>query len=333
MRAVNRGKKPAPSALSALSGNPKRTELEAARLHMAAVLAPGSKRTAFSFSSYKADEVKRRLEELFHGKCAYCESFYASQAPVDVEHYRPKGAVDGEPAHPGYWWLGMEWTNLLPSCIDCNRRRKQRAPDGISNLSLHYKATQSGKKDSFPIKGKRAVSETDHLDTEEALLLDPTRDDPNKYLVYWLGDDTAGGLVLPRDINGAIPADVRLAAVGAPADVGANATIDGLSVRGAVSIQVYGLNRLRLVQERARLLQRMRFLEALSIELGNIAQDLEAAGLQTVPAVIEAIRNLKLLQGKILSEMTALASPEMPFSTLAAAYLSDFRKRLIALGI
>ena len=277
--------------------------------------------------------MKRRLEELFHGKCAYCESFYASQAPVDVEHYRPKGAVDGEPAHPGYWWLGMEWTNLLPSCIDCNRRRKQRAPDGISNLSLLYKATQSGKKDSFPIKGKRAVSETDHLDTEEALLLDPTRDDPNKYLVYWLGDDTAGGLVLPRDINGAIPADVRLAAVGAPADVGANATIDGLSVRGAVSIQVYGLNRLRLVQERARLLQRMRFLEALSIELGNIAQDLEAAGLQTVPAVIEAIRNLKLLQGKILSEMTALASPEMPFSTLAAAYLSDFRKRLIALGI
>lgn len=332
MRAVNRGKKPAPSSLSALSGKPKRTELEAARLHMAAVLAPGAKRPAFSFSLYKADEVKRRLEELFHGKCAYCESFYASQAPVDVEHYRPKGAVEGEPKHPGYWWLGTDWTNLLPSCIDCNRRRKQRAPEAISNLTLLYKATQSGKKDSFPIEGKRAEDEGHHLDAEEALLLDPTRDDPNKHLVYWLGDDKAGGLVLPRGRDGAIPADVRLAAVGAPADVAANAATDALSVRGAVSIQVYGLNRLRLVQDRARLLQRMRFLETLSVELGNIAQDLEAAGLQGVPAVVEAIRGLKLLQGNILAEMTGLAAPEMPFSTLAAAYLSDFRKRLLASG-
>ncbi len=329
MRSVNRGKKPAPSALNALSGKPKRTELEAARQHMAVVLAPGVKRGAFPFSLYKADQVKRRLEELFHGKCAYCESFYASQAPVDVEHYRPKGAVDGEPTHPGYWWLGMEWTNLLPSCIDCNRRRKQRAPEGISNLSLLYKATQSGKKDSFPIEGKRAVEEAHHLDAEKALLLDPTRDDPNKHLMYWLGDDDAGGLVLPLSKDGTTLANFQPAAVGAPADVATNAATQGLSVRGAVSIQVYGLNRLRLVQDRARLLQRMRFLESLSVDLGNIAQDLEAANLQTVPAVLEAIRGLKLLQGKVLSEMTGLAAPEMPFSTLAAAYLGDFKNRLV----
>lgn len=332
MRAVDRGKKPPPSALSSPSGKPKLSELEAVRLHMGVVLAPDVKRTAFPFSKYKADEVKRRLEELFHGKCAYCESFYASQAPVDVEHYRPKGAVNGEPNHPGYWWLGMEWTNLLPSCIDCNRRRKQRAPEGTSNLSLLYKATQSGKKDSFPIQGKRAENEGHHLDAEEALLLDPTRDDPSNHLVYWLGSDKAGGLVLPRRTDGTAPTEVRLATVGAPADVAAGAVTENLSVRGAVSIQVYGLNRLRLVQERARLLQRMRFLESMSIELGNIAQDLDAAGLQAVPAVTEAVRSLKLLQGKILSEMTGLAAPEMPFSTLAAAYLTDFKKRLVASG-
>lgn len=332
MRAVDRGKKPPPSALSVSSGTPKQSELEAARSHMSVVLAPGVKRIAFKFIKYKSDEVKRRLEELFHGKCAYCESFYASQAPVDVEHYRPKGAVDGDPSHPGYWWLGMEWTNLLPSCIDCNRRRKQRAPEGTSNLSLLYKATQSGKKDSFPIKGKRAKEEGHHLDAEEALLLDPTRDDPSKHLVYWLGDDKAGGLVLPRRVDVALPVDFRLAAVGEPSDVAARAGAHDLSVRGAVSIQVYGLNRLRLVQERARLLQRLRFLESMSVELGNVAQDLEAARLQAVPAVPEAIRSLKLLQGKILSEMTRLAAPEMPFSTLVAAYLTDFKKRIIASG-
>lgn len=332
MRAVDRGKKPPPSALSLATGTPKLSELEAARLHMSVVLAPGVKRTAFPFSKYKADEVKRRLEELFHGKCAYCESFYASQAPVDVEHYRPKGAVDGEPNHPGYWWLGMEWTNLLPSCIDCNRRRKQQAPEGTSDLSLLYKLTQSGKKDSFPIVGTRAKDEGHHLDAEEALLLDPTRDDPSKHLIFWLRNDKAGGLVLPRGIDLGAPADVRLATVGEPVDVAARAKASNLSVRGAVSIQVYGLNRLRLVQERVRLLQRMRFLEFMSVELGNIAQDLESAGLEAVPAVTEAIRSLKLLQGKILSEMTGLAAPEMPFSTLAAAYLTDFKNRLVASG-
>ncbi|KTS76595.1 hypothetical protein NS274_15555 [Pseudomonas oryzihabitans] len=332
MRAVDRGNKPPPAALSVPSGTPKLSELEAARSHMNEVLAPGVKRSTFTFSKYKSDEVKRRLEELFHGKCAYCESFYASQAPVDVEHYRPKGAVEGEPSHPGYWWLGMEWTNLLPSCIDCNRRRKQRAPLGTSNLSLLYKATQSGKKDSFPIKGRRAREEGHHLDAEEAFLLDPTRDDPSEHLVYWLGNDKAGGLVLPRRVDIAVPMDFRLAAVGEPSDVAANAGTDDLSVRGAVSIQVYGLNRLRLVQERARLLQRLRFLESMSVELGNIVQDLEAARLQAIPAVTKAIRSLKLLQGKILSEMTGLAAPEMPFSTLAAAYLTDFKKRIITSG-
>ena len=47
--------------------------------------------------------MKRRLDLLFHGKCAYCETFYSASAPVDVEHYRPKGAVSEDPSHPGYY--------------------------------------------------------------------------------------------------------------------------------------------------------------------------------------------------------------------------------------
>jgi hypothetical protein len=26
--------------------------------------------------------------------------------------------------HPGYYWLAYEWTNLLPSCYDCNSFRR-----------------------------------------------------------------------------------------------------------------------------------------------------------------------------------------------------------------
>ena len=44
----------------------------------------------------KDAEVKAALEKLFYGKCAYCETFYSVQAPVDVEHYRPKSAVEGD---------------------------------------------------------------------------------------------------------------------------------------------------------------------------------------------------------------------------------------------
>src|SRR5688500_1280853 len=79
---------------------------------------------SFDFRAYGHDDVKLELERMFHQKCAYCESDYGATEPVDVEHYRPKGAFlrpDGSLSNPGYYWLAAEWTNLLPSCIDCNR--------------------------------------------------------------------------------------------------------------------------------------------------------------------------------------------------------------------
>ncbi len=327
MRAVSRGKMAAPAALSARSGPLKRTELESAAAHMQVPLAAGAKRAAFPFKVYKADEVKQRLEALFHGKCAYCESYFASQAPVDVEHYRPKGAVEGEPNHPGYWWLAMDWTNLLPSCLDCNRRRRQLAPDGaISDLKILYAQTQSGKKDSFPIAGTRAAADTDDISLEDALLLDPTRDNPSDHLTYWFAEGAASGLVLPKATAvGALPA------IGTAPQVAAAAAHTELSVKGAVSIQVYGLNRMHLVQERARLVQRLRFMETMVVSLGNVAGALTNAGLGHEPAVQDALRNLRLLQGQILAEMQFSAAPEAPFSALAKNYLTEFKKRVTSL--
>jgi hypothetical protein len=149
--------------------------------------------------SYKAgekvevdDKLYKRalpfLEQLFHGKCAYCESNITSTHPIDVEHYRPKGRlkdIDGkivkitvngkEFDHPGYWWLCYDWTNLLPSCIDCNRRRNHGE-----------ELTAAGKADIFPISGKRAGSPTDPLLAEDALLLNPSEDgfDPGVHFEF-----------------------------------------------------------------------------------------------------------------------------------------------------
>ena len=114
-----------------------------------------------SFSYYKNDAVKARLVDLFHGKCAYCESFYSSTQPMDVEHFRPKGAVAEDDEHPGYYWLAATWENLLPSCIDCNRQRNQFDVVEGETISL-------GKKDRFPIGGTRARTPNDDLDDERA---------------------------------------------------------------------------------------------------------------------------------------------------------------------
>jgi len=119
------------------------------------------------------------LLSLFNNKCAYCEAIITDTHPGDVEHYRPKGRLkdmDGkivkvtingkEVDHPGYWWLCYEWENLLPSCIDCNRRRNHGEDSAAA-----------GKADIFPINGKRAGSPNDPLTAEDALLLNPTEAD------------------------------------------------------------------------------------------------------------------------------------------------------------
>lgn len=326
MRAVSRGTKSPPLALTARDANGF-TELERARSHMNAVLPPDKKREPFSFKAYKAEEVKRRLEELFHGKCAYCESLYGSQAPVDVEHYRPKGSVEGAPDHPGYWWLAMDWANLLPSCIDCNRRRKQLTPSAFSDLGVLHESMLTGKKDSFPIAGNRAIAEAKDFATEQALLLDPTRDDPDQHLTFWFQSDCTVGLVLPKAADEGVP--VVLPSIDPdPSVVAQQAQGKNLSVRGAVSIQVYGLNRLRLVQERARLVQRLRFLESVVVDIGGVVQSLDREHLTRAPEVCAAVRNLRLLQGRVLVEMRNLAAPDAPYSALARAYLNDFKVRL-----
>src|SRR5688500_10656800 len=97
---------------------------------------PANKEASFTYAAYKLPTVKEAIQTLFHGKCAYCESNYTNVHPVDVEHFRPKGriVVEGKPSKPGYYWLAARWENLLPSCIDCNRERKQLLETGQKSL-------------------------------------------------------------------------------------------------------------------------------------------------------------------------------------------------------
>ena len=144
--------------------------------------------------SVKADiygdpEVRKVLEKLFGQKCAYCESKIGINADWDVEHYRPKGQVAENSAHPGYYWLAYTWSNLLPSCAFCNQRRHDRASltEGAGRLA--------GKLDQFPleIEQDRCMSHEGDLLAERPLLLNPCIDEPELHIAF-APDGSAIGL-------------------------------------------------------------------------------------------------------------------------------------------
>lgn len=187
---------------------------EAAKFYTAAVRS----RKGFTFKIYKKPYVKETIEKTFHKKCAYCESLYIVNSPVDVEHFRPKGAVvvDKE-KKTGYYWLASEWTNLLPSCIRCNRKN--------TYLMANKKKETMGKQDFFPLadETKRATKPGDEK-KEKPLLLNPFDDEPAEHLEF-----TQDGVIRPA-LNGR----------------------GQESLKGKTSIRIYALCRPELVEDRAQ---------------------------------------------------------------------------------
>jgi uncharacterized protein (TIGR02646 family) len=252
---------------------------------------PANADEPFDFQAYGNEAVKRALNELFQYKCAYCESRYAALLPVDVEHFRPKGAVavNGKRAKPGYYWLAASWDNLLPSCIDCNRARKQDVEGGDARLA--------GKESQFPLadEAKRARVPGQEAQ-EEHLLLNPCQDEPSAH-IEWRED----GFIIPTVIQGAP------------------------SSRGAASIEVYALWRSGLVLERAaraRLILRdierarraIRILDRhpedpdVETQLTELLEALRAYGAPEEPYAALA----RTLTGPFLAEVEAMAHPESP---------------------
>lgn len=164
---------------------------------------------------YKHKSVKQALHQIYHHKCAYCESTITHSAPLQVEHYRPKAEVDQQDLlpseiHHGYYWLGNEWSNLLLACQNCNG--------------------QGAKGIRFPIQGVRILNHpTDPLHfsihhqnmlDEIPLLLNPELADPLDHLQL----DQYGQM-------------------------------QGKTIFGTISIEIYKLNRDGLVTRRLKIIQ------------------------------------------------------------------------------
>jgi len=300
MRYVDRTKVDEPASLAGANSAGAR-EREKAEAHYAKVPAP---KKSYGFEAYKKDDVKTALRALFHGKCAYCEIRYEGSQPVDVEHYRPKAGIEEVPGHRGYWWLAASWTNLLPSCIDCNRRRRQVSADygmTIGDLEEAHDslndAELGGKQNAFPTFGAIWAAQTDDPDEiERPLLIDPTRTDPN---VYFEWPQTEIPVVL--------------------------ASADGQQTDfpcAKTSIDVYALNRIGLVQSRLEMRQDL----DLHLQLLRMnAQDAIGA---------DGDRRVQLI-GRLTDHILALRkryeNPKHTFSTMLAAHLDAFEEELTVL--
>lgn len=325
------------------------TELKKVEAHMAAEAKaraddPTHERKTFAFAAYKASDVKTALEQLFRGKCAYCEGFYSSSHPIDVEHYRPKSEVEGVPDHDGYWWLAMDWENLLPSCIDCNRRRFQTTPTrtdaifGADGFGISgAKTIKSGKAAAFPLADEktRAWRRGPDLKTEDRLLLDPTRDEPADHLVFHADPLHPVSLVLAKTTG---KGDGRLYAEVAAGDLVERARIEGFSAKGAVSINVYGLNRLGLVQARTKVLRNLQFLvlmlerieEVVSLvderiaRRGKVGRFARGATAEDEVLFATVSSRLKQLRDAIRADVRRQVAPDAPYSAAARAWVSAF---------
>lgn len=106
----------------------------------------GKKPADALWKKYNKPYVKTTLREMFHDKCAYCESKVTHVDYPHIEHYRPKKR---------YPERTFDWQNLLLACSICN---------GAAH-----------KGDHFPL---------DESDEDKPLLLNPCEDDPDQHLRF-----------------------------------------------------------------------------------------------------------------------------------------------------
>lgn len=123
----------------------------------------------FEVSIYAGRQVRQALGELFHGKCAYCETPLPDLKFMDADQFRPRIRamdLDGALTPDGYWWLAYDWDNLYATCKNCNRLKGSRFP-------IEPGATRAA-------VGTRGAA----LRAERALLLDPCADDLEQHFVF-----------------------------------------------------------------------------------------------------------------------------------------------------
>ncbi len=142
--------------------------------------------------------AKQELKDLYHRKCAYCESFM-SDDDFTAEHYRPKKG------DYSYYWLGYEWSNLLPVCQKCNNRKGDRFPVEVpSRVSPNSFKKTRVRNPRILLNGELDIqamkAEHPYLLDEKPYLLHPEIDEPKEYLSVRITGELASQI--EKEVNG-----------------------------------------------------------------------------------------------------------------------------------
>jgi len=133
------------------------------------IVQTGNRPVSLDFVKYWYPECREILWRHQNKKCCYCERIRELKRESDLEHFRPKGDVDEDNNHIGYWWLAYDFSNYLFSCKICNE---------------DYKKTK------FPLldSSTRIYNEIGDLTTETPVLIDPYIEDPEIFIGYYWDD-------------------------------------------------------------------------------------------------------------------------------------------------
>lgn len=138
----------------------------------------------------RAPEILEALERDFDGRCAFCRT---RVDPHEVGHFRPRANTinfhgDHFPRH--YFWLALDWRNLVLACAPCSQSRGNRFP--LLDESTRASVPESPDFDPGAMDAA--------LDAETHYLVDPTREDPAEHLLV----DPSSGEMLPKTERGEV---------------------------------------------------------------------------------------------------------------------------------
>ena len=174
-----------------------------------------------------------------------------------------------------YYWLGYEWTNFLLTCQICNRDFK-RTEFPLESETHRLTVPPFSRKKNLSAKKCHILSDT--LQNENPLLLHPAIDNPQEHLRF-----------LPDGL------------------------VEGLTTKGEISIEVYGLRRDSLKKARENIVFQLR---------NDILEEYK----HTVPNAERIAIEIRKVINKLIARIEDEASEYMAFSM---AILDNFETFII----